>query len=584
MSRHSCHSVFSQLILHFILSTSVPFLLIAVLIANVYSQKYRTDSLQLFNTSVDSIGENIAVYLKELDYITLTPYYSDEFIRFLSLGEDNTFMERYDAMQGLNNFFSFIRYTRSDLEDVLIVSGDQCLYYSSATNISSLDAIPDCSHEAWYRSALETRETIYVPPHVPAYFSVENDEAPPQVFSLVRQISSLISKEPIAIIKFDLNVSLFDQIFQQTDLLVNNRIFVADNRNQLIYSQGGDAKQFSQFLAAREAGTASDEWVYLERAVEPGDWKLYVLLGAEDLQANTAMIYVTALCLYLCGCLIAFLIFRRLSLRTTTSLSAMGQVLQQVGSGDFSARYVLTRPGQENELDLLGSGINRMIVQLDDLIQKEYLAVINQKNAEYAALQARMQPHFLLNTLSGFIGLCQSGQTELLETGLYRLCDLLRYVMTRSQTAVLEEELQFIRDYLELQSMRFSNRFSYAIDCPQELANFRLPRLLLQPLVENSIHHGVEPCMHFCQIQISISSLSGAALPRILRIVIQDNGIGFDPNKMKQISQGGIGIHHIQERLRYLSPLNTMTVESAVDAGCCITITLREVLHENIDC
>ena len=168
------------------------------------------------------------------------------------------------------------------------------------------------------------------------------------------------------------------------------------------------------------------------------------------------------------------------------------------------------------------------------------------------------------------IALNQIGDQRTLEDSLYELSGMLRYILKAPSIIPLTQEIQFVKDYCALQKLRFNDRLNCTFAVALHQNNWNIPKLLLQPIVENSIRHGVEPCIHPCIIIIKVEEEDEDTLS----ITISDNGTGFDVNKLEE---GGIGIRNVRERLLSYSPGSTMEMESSVGNGTCTRIKLKKI-------
>jgi len=199
----------------------------------------------------------------------------------------------------------------------------------------------------------------------------------------------------------------------------------------------------------------------------------------------------------------------------------------------------------------------------------QYREVLEKREAEYNALQSQVQPHFIYNVLNGFIGLNRMGDKKRLEEAIFSLREMLRYVTNQEHWTTLGEEIQFLTSYCELQKIRFGTRLSYTFDLPGELNDFPLPRLLLQPLVENAVVHGLEP-----QEEGGSISLTGEIYyrERHRRIVLtlKDTGSGFDPSR----TESHVGVKNVTERLKMSFPGSDIMIHSAPGRGATILMTI----------
>jgi sensor histidine kinase YesM len=185
--------------------------------------------------------------------------------------------------------------------------------------------------------------------------------------------------------------------------------------------------------------------------------------------------------------------------------------------------------------------------------------LLEKRDAEYRALQAQIQPHFLYNLLNGLIGLNRMGERQALENSILALKGMLRYTLEQNDWTTVAEELEFLRKYCELQQMRFQDRLSVSIECAEEAAGYRIPKLILQPLVENAIIHGIEPLGGPGRLEVTarLERRNGVC---VLGINISDNGVGFTPEA------GAVGRHlgiaNVKERLLVACPQAFLGIQS----------------------
>lgn len=194
--------------------------------------------------------------------------------------------------------------------------------------------------------------------------------------------------------------------------------------------------------------------------------------------------------------------------------------------------------------------------------------------AELRVLRAQINPHFLFNALTTIGYLIQESPDRALQT-LLRLTGLLRGVLRRSEGefTTLGEEVELIADYLDIEQARFEQRLRVTIDVPTSLCALRIPALLLQPLVENAIKHGIAPLRAGGEVRVTARL---DATTNHLYLIVKDTGAGTDLNRMPASSNGnGIGLANIERRLRvHFDERATMQLQSAPGQGMTIEITL----------
>jgi len=194
----------------------------------------------------------------------------------------------------------------------------------------------------------------------------------------------------------------------------------------------------------------------------------------------------------------------------------------------------------------------------------KYQEILERRDARYQALQAQVQPHFLYNILSVILGQNREGDSEAISSTVCALKKMLRYIQSQNSWTSLEEECQFIEQYCLLQKSRFGNRFNYEIDIDDETRHFQIPRLLLQPLAENAIQHGIEPLEKGGMLELRAVSTRIRG-EKGIDLVIKDNGVGFDSENMDK--KMNVGILNVQQRLKIAYPESIFSIKSKPGRG-----------------
>ncbi|PST33794.1 cache domain-containing sensor histidine kinase [Enterocloster lavalensis] len=566
-----------HLLVSFLISTLIPFMLIAYVVAHIYAREYSRDVRSLLDTTASSLDSNIATYLKELEQVTMQPYYNNElynYLRGLSRDQDYALMERLNLQRNLDSNMSFVRYTREDINGIFIVTGDRCLYYTiTGTDHKTLSPSFDYGQQSWYQEAVRADgRCLLIGPHVPDYITPRDTP----VISLARSIVVLESREPLYVIKIDVNTRIFDRLFQNFTFHVDSKIIIKDENQRIIYANrplsDEDRETLENTPGAASVSLSDGSFQRYVYPITGYPWDITVLLSNQELNSRTGIIYLTALLLYLAGVVMAMASFRLSSKKMVASINSMRGIFYAIQNEDFSRKYTYV---SDTELDDLGDSLNAMSEELQNRIQKEYVMAIRQKDTEFKALQAQIQPHFLFNTLNNFVALNQVGDRDALENALFELSGMLRYILKAPALIPLSMELSFVEDYCSLQKLRFSDRLNYVVDRQVPAEGIMIPKLLLQPIVENSILHGVEPCNRACTIHISLSPAAHG-----VTIVVEDDGAGCE---LPEGEAPGIGLANVRERLASFSPQSSFSMESRPGEGTRTVIELYiEAMEETI--
>lgn len=242
-----------------------------------------------------------------------------------------------------------------------------------------------------------------------------------------------------------------------------------------------------------------------------------------------------------------------LSYRTIAPIKELLRSIVQLESGNFRVRQT---SGRLDEIGVLEQRFQTMVGRLDELINREYRSRLELSTARLKMLQAQINPHFLNNTLQSIGTLALRHRADEISDKIAELGAIMRYSMDlKTETVPLRKEIEHIEHYLSLQTGRFKNKLSYSLSCPEEALSILVPKMFLQPLVENSIIHGFEKGRGAGTLHIGIE------LGRSLAIRVMDNGKGILPEELARIQteyemrqlhgsdEGGIGLLNVLYRL-----------------------------------
>ena len=273
---------------------------------------------------------------------------------------------------------------------------------------------------------------------------------------------------------------------------------------------------------------------------------------------------------------------RKLSRRIVEPIDMLCERLVAIGRGGL----LVCEPIQADveEVQLLSDGIESMVGHLKRLIERNTEQEKQQRRTELALLQAQINPHFLYNTLDTIIWLIESGEISEAVAMVSSLSNFFRFSLSRGQNVItIQEEQQHIRSYLEIQHMRYRDLMEYVIDIPEELNAYILPKLTLQPLVENALYHGIKIRRRKGLIRVS-GRLEGDQLV----LEVADDGSGMTPERLEEVRASlvngrkeGFGLRTVHQRIQILFGMEYgLTLESDPDAGTKIYVRIPMQTNE----
>ena len=266
----------------------------------------------------------------------------------------------------------------------------------------------------------------------------------------------------------------------------------------------------------------------------------------------------------------------RISGSISQPIDGLYQRVIEIGEGDFSPRAPV--PAEDSKLQALGTGLEEMVTRLNDQMELNRQEQIRLRSMELALIQAQINPHFLYNTLDAIVWLIETGKNEQAIEMVSSLSTYFRSFLSNGKDIIpLSEEIQHVRSSLEIQQVRYKDILAYDFLTDPSLDNCLIPKMTLQPLVENAIYHGIKPKRGISRITISSSRDGGQVI-----LKVADSGVGMNPEALQALRESlerdegsGFGMKASYKRLRLMFGGGLkFDIESAENRGTEITIRI----------
>lgn len=265
-------------------------------------------------------------------------------------------------------------------------------------------------------------------------------------------------------------------------------------------------------------------------------------------------------------------------LSITRPIRKLGEVTDQVAKGNLAVRSDVEAGA---EVGILSESLNTMIDKINELLEQVKKEQIRLRKAEFELLQSQINPHFLYNTLDAIVWLAEAGEQKKVVNMVGSLSDFFRTSLNQGKDIItVREELQHVRSYLEIQQVRYQDILQYEIHVPEKLDKYLIPKITIQPLVENALYHGIKNKRGSGKIVIS-----GKKEEECFFIRIEDNGIGIREERLEEVRNGIkcrtltenaiYGLYNVNERIRlnFGEPYG-ISIESTYGEGTVVSILL----------
>lgn len=352
------------------------------------------------------------------------------------------------------------------------------------------------------------------------------------------------SSDLLALVQLEVPISSLTGLAAQVDDS-DGALCLLDQDGQLLYASdsGTDTAALWETLSgsswdAYKVQTfvqGSSDPVLAERIVEKGfSWYLVQVCPASSLERSSYAFVRTTVVLF-AGCVLLMLMLLVFQLNTIlTPLSRLSEYADTVSGGDLSADPAAYRDyDRPDEIRTLIHSIDRMMHTITDSVIRQYELDIANKTMELNMLQAQITPHFLFNTLQCFATTALEGHNPELYSCIASLGQMLRYSMHTDQPIVtLQDEIDYSNRYISLQLMRFKLPLQTEWQIEPEAAQCKIPKMILQPLIENSFTHGRILMVPEGRIEVRAELREGS-----LVLIVSDNGLGSDAERIRQLNQ-----------------------------------------------
>lgn len=520
---------------------------------SIIDDKGKMNLQSYLQQSVSSMDRTLDGYNSLSDYIafdrTLAEVFSMEY---------GTPYEQYEQLtQKVDPILRTASYFHGGMQQITIYTDNGMVKHD--TTVAPVSEIEETD---WYQKTLEHPGLNW--------FANYQEET---LFS-ARKLAFSGAREGVNILYMDVDYQKLFTPYAET-LISECGLYITDQDGKLVFEESRFSGKnqnydltYSEFLEQRDRG--STDYIILCEQSNTTGWTVWLYqpvgLAGEAMRPIGVMAGVTILiCIF-----VAVLAYFITSGMVSSRIERLTHFMQEVQEGSMDMQM---ESDDRDEIGMLYRGFGSMMKRIRTLINEVYLSKITQKEAELKALQAQINPHFLYNTLSLINWKALAAGEEDISRMTLALSTFYRTALNRGRNVLqVETELSNTRAYLEIQSMLHDGNFDYEIEAQTEILQCESLNLILQPLVENAIHHGIEEKTDG-RGKITVR---GWKEDNCVWFMVEDNGVGMEQevaDKILTMESKGYGVRNVNERIRLCyGEKYAMKVESVVGKGTKMTI------------
>jgi two-component system, sensor histidine kinase YesM len=539
-----------KLMVYFLLILLLPLVSLGFVGPALYARSIERETTAHMASMIGQVNKNIELHVHEMeqliDLIAETEVVASFLEKGAATGAEN---ERILAT------LMAISETHPDIAGVLVVAEDDA-WVSDGFSRTTRDPLTD---ERWYSLAREAPSDVkLIARPIGRNIRSTRRYGADEVVSIVKAVTRAVDGKVLGAILIDMRLSTIEDLFPDSSLGKGGFLFIADSGGEMVYAPvnrvayripldafAGDSLSANMSVADVNYQVLSQQSYYT-------GWRtLGVFSLAETLREVLMIRYWT----YLIGgvtmilAIVAAFFFTSSIAKPVLDLRSL---MKRVEHGDLSVRF---SGAPRDEIGDLGLGFNEMIGRIQSLIDQVYVEQRSKREAELRILQEQIKPHFLYNTLDTIQWMAQEHRVDDVVSMVGALTSLFRIGLNKGRELIsLADELEHVESYLCIQKMRYEDKLDYSIACDPALRSRQVLRLMLQPLVENAIYHGIKERRGPGALAVEARVESGD-----LYLTVRDDGVGMNEIKLAQLnasleeggaSVGGYGVHNVHERIR----------------------------------
>ncbi|NLX77338.1 MAG: sensor histidine kinase [Clostridiaceae bacterium] len=570
--------IHKKLILSFLFLIIFPALFIGTFSFYRSSELLKNKTEQYTKDILMETGNNIEINLREAERLTFQVV-SSASIQDALKNSNRGFaieQEKIIAEKTIDSQLRSLISSDSDIAAIQVISNSGIIYYVNPASISLTG---------------NDEEKIILEKGQGSTFWF-NTNPVTQTLMVGRVINSLDSQEKIGYVFVYLRESSIINTFKETELFNAGELLVVDQQGYIVSAKDknllGKQNEFSTSGAIdgilsenfTTANIAGKNYYVTYRNIQGTPWRMISFIPSLEYEKEIIWLGNWIFLIILCCCLLSVVLSIIISKGISRPVRDLSKKMDEVGKGNFD---VYIDYESKDEIGILSRHFNGMVSQVRQLIKKVYQEELLKQKAELKSLRMQINPHFLYNSLESINWLARMRGVPEIGKMVKALGDLMRASISGEDFITVRDEMKNVENYLTIQKFRYGDKIEAEMNISPEIINVKIPKLILQPIVENAIVHGIENKIGNGKI-----SIEGFIENHMMVLQVKDDGVGMDEETCARILSDGfkssfserhthIGLKNVDKRIKmYYGENFGLRIQSRKDCGTCVSIYLPD--------
>ncbi|MCM8709487.1 sensor histidine kinase [Clostridium sp. SYSU_GA19001] len=570
-------SIQSIITVSFAIITVIAMVFVSVILSGKFSSTAKQNISRSTMQVIEQVGFNIENYKNSMiDIVNLI----DESINKVNTTNSPDLIEKLDVILDM----------RDDIVSIALFSDKGNLIMGDP--FSKLKNNADIVNQEWFIKAVENNGEVFISsPHVQNLFEVKHN----WVISLSKAVTFNQGSEKInGVLLIDLNFSSIEQLCQKVSLGKRGYMFIVDSKGNFIYHPQqqliylGLKNEDVKDVLKTSYGTITqyidrEERLATVKTIGNSEWKITGISYLDEFYKTKKDITNFSVLILLFAMVFIVLIFIIISAKITKPIRQLDNSMKKLEEGDFNTTVHING---DKEVVHLAKTFNIMVSKIKQLMEQIVVEQEAKRRSELNALQAQINPHFLYNTLDSIVWMAENGKIEDVITMVTSLARLFRISISRGKNIItVKEEIEHAKNYLIIQKIRFKSKFRFNIEVEEEVLQYKTLKLILQPIIENALYHGIQ-----YMVEEGVINVSAKTVDNKLLYEVTDNGLGIKPEVLENILSynskenggAGVGVRNVHERIQiYYGKEYGLEIQSELEEGTRVKFWLPIEKDEN---
>ncbi|MBD0381506.1 sensor histidine kinase [Paenibacillus sedimenti] len=579
----------NQLIRHKIMFIYFPLILVPLFALGLISNHMYTNAI--VKKTIKNVSDNSSLIITRITGMLTS---AESFANMVTINFNKVIMDDQLSSESvvpslqmytqITNQLSYAMLVFPDVQSAAFIDTNNRIYGTSL----SMERNPEALSDSAILKHIDASNgmNIWFPMQRRDYLTHDAQET---VITLGKRIVNINTGQKLGILVLNIKESSLSAIYQKIGSIQDGSYFISDHKGVVISSQHPEEllqevtdPEMKKWIVSTDntsdlTSFQNGKTVVVSSDVPGFDWKLISMAPLRSLTADTRkitlfIIIIGTVCLFFA--LLGAGILSKLIAKPIMSLT---KHMKRVKEGNLDIEFQVD---SEDEIGLLASGFNAMIRRIQELLTNINFEQKKKREYELALIQAQIKPHFLYNTLDVIYTLSEMGRVRDVQRTTKSLADFYRAALSNGrETITIEEEIRNVKDYLSIERIRYSDVFNFEFDIASEIMTGLIPKLTIQPLVENAIYHGLKTKGSFGLLKVTGELACGK-----IRLKVTDDGIGMSAERLQSLQfikasvtqhAVGYGLRNVHDRIQlYFGEEYGIHIESELGMGTEVSLWL----------